>query len=209
MLTERDQTILEALCLKVRMFSLEQLAECWWGGNTPTATANARRRLRKLQTMGFVEPWQVKAHPLLDLKAPVASWSLGDPEPDPWAVSYQLQCRWTEAPKTTTVWIAAKGALHHFGSVGRRFGHPLQATHDLHVSAIYLRMHGCYPALATTWVGEDELATSDREKLPDAVLLDALGRKKLFIEFGGAYPAKRVENFHEHCLAEGLPYQLW
>src|SRR5262249_55091248 len=111
--------------------------------------------------------------------------------------------------KTTTVWIAAKRALHHFGSVGRRFGHPLQATHDLHVSSIFLRMRSSCPALSATWVGEDELEVSDGEKLPDAVLIDLQCRKKLFIEFGGASPAKRVERFHEHCLSEGLPYQLW
>jgi len=29
------------------------------------------------------------------------------------------------------------------------------------------------------------------------------------IEFGGAYSAERVRDFHEDCVQHNLPYQLW
>jgi hypothetical protein len=194
---------------KVRLLSLEQLAGAWWEP-TPTGLANARRRLRQLRTLGLIEPWRVNARPLLNLEAPVASWSPGKPVPDPEAVSYQLQTRWNEGPKSTTVWIASKRTLNQFGASGRRLARPIQATHDLHVSAIYLRMLAWKPELAATWVGEDELPREGGGKHPDAILRDDRGETMLVFEFGGAYPAERVAAVHEHYLNEGeTPYQIW
>jgi hypothetical protein len=64
---------------------------------------------------------------------------------------------------------------------------------------------------ADNWIGEDILAPHRRgEKLPDAVLADGPGaRPRLVLEFGGAYDATRVRHFHQSCLDEQLPYQLW
>ena len=139
MLSERDEGILESLCLKVRLLTLDQIAATWW---TPTNTgqANARRRLRQLRELGFLEAWKVQARPLLELQRPVVMWSPGASDPDPGKVSYELKKRWTQPAKTTTVWIASKHSLHHFAATGRRLSRPLQATHDLHVSSIYLKM---------------------------------------------------------------------
>lgn len=208
MLTERDRAILEALTVKVRLFSLDQVAGAWWD-RTATGAANARRRLARLRQMGLVEPWRVNAHPLLSLDSPVASWSPGDPVPDPWQVAYRLQSRWQEAPKQTAVWVASKRAINQFGGAGRRLMHPLQATHDLHVSGIYLRLLASNRELAEAWVGEDELGHNRGGKLHDAVIQDPEGETRLVIEFGGSYPAERVERVHEHCLREMVPYQLW
>ena len=43
-LTQRDFALIIALVQKVRLFSLRQITEHWWSGET----ANARRRLRQL-----------------------------------------------------------------------------------------------------------------------------------------------------------------
>jgi hypothetical protein len=208
MLSERDDAILETLSVKVRLLTLEQIAGVWWTP-TPTGIANARKRLARLRSMGLIESWQVKAHPLLSLESPVITWIPGEPRPNFGAASYEFQTRWKEAPKTTTVWVASKRCLAHFGAIGTRFGHPLQATHDLHVSAVYLRVRALSLSLAATWTGEDERERKRGVKHPDAVIQNAEGRIELIIEFGGAYPAERVQEFHEHCEMSSVAYQMW
>ena len=48
-----------------------------------------------------------------------------------------------------------------------------------------------------------------RIKDPDAFLIDAAGKVRRVIESGGKYEPDRVEAFHDHCVTEGLPYELW
>ena len=86
----------------------------------------------------------------------------------------------------------------------------MQATHDLHVVQIYLRLWQADPGLAALWVSEERFAPERRrEKLPDAVLRDTAGNLILVIEFGGAYDAKHVERVHLDCVTRSLPYELW
>ena len=88
--------------------------------------------------------------------------------------------------------------------------HPTQATHDLGVASLWLRLHEQTPAWADAWRGEDLLAhTRLGEKLPDAFLFDAAGEIIWVIEFGGANDAQRVREFHEDCAQRQLPYQIW
>ena len=63
-------------------------------------------------------------------------------------------------------------------------------------------------ALAKQWSGEEE-RSSDGEKLPDAVLIDADANVTEIIEFGGRYGRRRVEAFHRFCEIRRFRYQLW
>src|SRR5690606_8384867 len=60
MLTQRDQQLLLALLLKVRLLSLRQIAAGGWQDEV----ANARRRLRMLAAGGLVRPLTVSARSL-------------------------------------------------------------------------------------------------------------------------------------------------
>ena len=87
---------------------------------------------------------------------------------------------------------------------------PSQATHDIHLGALYLKLMKDAPTIAAGWIGEEILApTREHQKLPDAILHDREGRPRLVIEFGGAYPADRLQAFHEDCAERALPYELW
>ena len=56
----------------------------------------------------------------------------------------------------------------------------------------------------------DKIADQISDAILDAVLADdPEGGVRLALEFGGAYNARRVRAFHEHCVAEGLAYELW
>ena len=58
--TKRDLEILLALVQKVRIFSLRQVALCWWANEI----ANARRRLKMLAETGFLQQTTVSATPV-------------------------------------------------------------------------------------------------------------------------------------------------
>lgn len=210
-LTVRDLQIVRTLSLKVRIFSLPQLASAWWRP-TKAGQDNARRRLRVVCEAGLLQCTQVMARPLPAIETPVVTWTPGEPEPDFGSASWLLQSRWTEPPRQTTVYLATKKGGNRFGAPRRgELKLSLQATHDLGVSEVYLQLLRADPEAASQWVGEDAFASSRRgQKLPDAMLVAGSGEEpRMVIEFGGAYARHRLESLHRDCQARNLPYQLW
>jgi hypothetical protein len=222
-LTGREREILVALTLKCRFMSVEQLARHWWA-ESRTGERAAQQGVRRLVGAGWLEVRDVTARPELPLQAPVATWSPGDPPPNCGALSYQLQSRWKGKLRAVTVVAATRAAAVRFGGIAR--GVPLadQATHDLHVAAIYLRLLATDPAAAARWTSEEtlrqlrrhrarkhpETAQAERQKLPDAVLMDTAGQMiERVIEFGGFYDTARVLKLHRYCEQQQLPYELW
>lgn len=208
--TTRDEEIIETLVLKVRVLSLEQIAGTWWGG-TDSPTVFAKRRLAELAQENLIESSRLLAEPELELDRPLVSWEHGAPAPDFDAVAYALQNRWTEPPQSTTVYVATTKSRNQYGGVGRGgVKYRLQATHDLHLAAVYLKLLAADRESAAAWVGEDLRPKAGFElKDPDAVIEYEDGRPPLVIEFGGKYDARRLRDFHEHCEKLSLRYELW
>lgn len=207
-LTDRDHDLLQALVRQVRLFAQRQIADHWWAGELP----NARRRLKRLAAEDLLTSTTVLARTLPVPESPLASWRPGDSAPDAGAVAYRCQDRWRRRPpRPCTVWVASERAARLFGGVRRgELRQPTQATHDLGVAAVWLRLREVSPEWAAAWRGEDLLAHTRRgEKLPDAFLVNAREQVLWVIEFGGGYDAGRVRAFHDDCAARGLPYQLW
>ncbi len=206
-MTPRDKFLLAALVLKVRLFSLRQIAEQWWNGDL----ANTRRRLKHLAGNELIQQITVPVRTLPPVETPVFAWQPEQTPPDPSAVSYRLQVRWKgRAVRPVTAVVAtAKAAQLFGGNGGGELKQPTQATHDLGVAAVWLRLLETNPNLANAWQGEDQLAhTRVGEILPDAFIVDN-GEITEVIEFGGAYNAERVEEFHLDCASRDLPYQIW
>ena len=88
----RDREILQALALKVRLFSLAQIAATWWKP-TDTGRALARRRLMKLSQAGMLKRLRVLARPLPELTGP-----LGRLEPRPRLTRLRGSCVGTPTP---------------------------------------------------------------------------------------------------------------
>lgn len=207
-LTHRDRAILQALVQKVRLFSLRQIADHWWCGEL----SNTRRRLKRLAGCNMVVRITVQARPVPSLESPLVNWQPGDPAPDFGQVAYRCQARWRLRPtRSCTAWLATDVASQAFGGVGcGELRHPTQATHDLGVAEVWLRLNEIAPQWAAAWRGEDLLAHTRRgEKLPDAFIVDDSDQVIWLIEFGGGYDAQRIEAFHQDCADRGLPYQLW
>ena len=209
-LTARDQEIIRALTRRVRIMTLELVCSTWWQ-QTDAAQSTARRRMTQLVEADWVGCRRVPTRPLLNLSEPVWTWRPGATAPDPHAISWRLQRRWTQPARQRVVYFATRRANERFGGAARgRIKNLSQVTHDLHVTLVYLNLLRQTPELALCWIGEDELAPERRHaKLPDAVLRDRQGHVFRVIEFGGAYSARRVLSFHNDCAQRGLPYELW
>ena len=207
--TPRDLEILEALTLKVRIFTLRQIASAWWNEGKHQL-ANARRRLTVLSSAGLLDRYVINAHPLIPLPRPVSTWLPGDEHPDVQAISWKLQRRWTKPSQPTTTFVATKKSANLFASYAGTPPSVLQVSHDLHQSAVYLSYRRQDPELAQRWLGEDALTKAGYGvKDPDAYLLDDDGSPFRVVEFGGKYDARRVRDFHDHCEERSLAYELW
>jgi hypothetical protein len=207
-LTERDNELLYALVQKFRLVSLRQSAQHWWNGDI----SNARRRLRILSQAGLIHRLETQARPIPELHQPTVVWRPGDPAPNFDSASYIFQNRWRSSPiRNCTVFIATEQFSRQLG--GRHRGelkHPMQATHDLGVAQIWLHLHRHEPELANAWRSEDLLAHTRRgEKCPDAFIVDQSEKVIAVVEFGGAYHAERIREFHHDCSIRSLPYQIW
>lgn len=210
-ISQRDQAILRALSRKIRLLSLEQIARRWWPESKQPPVA-ARRRLRELVDAKWLVEIRSQARRLPPIEEPVATWRPDERPPDFAAVASRLQSRWQESTGAVRAYVLGPEADRHWGvSRQGRLKYDFQATHDLGVSQMYLALLDRRPALAERWIGEDELAPFRKhEKLPDAVVASAPdARPELVLEFGGAYDARRVEQFHEDCAAQALPYEIW
>jgi len=206
-LTPRDRELTDSLLFKVKLLSLRQIADAWWGGQVP----NARRRLHRLADKGFLLPVTVSARPLPPLRQPICEWHPGDPSPDFGQIAYRLQSRWTQPTRRMATWIATPRAAKLLGGVGHeQLNNPVQAGHDLGVAAVWLRLRETSPAWAEAWQGEQLWAEQRRgEKLPDAFIVGTGGNPICVVEFGGTYGSDRVEAFHVDCARRNLPYQIW
>ncbi len=207
-LTERDDEIIRALALYVRLFNQTQIRNHWFEGDA----ANARRRLKQLQTRGYINRVVVRARSMPSFDSPLIQWRPGQPEPEFGKAAYQCKRRWEMRPVLTcSAYIATTKAANRFG--GRNRGEikkDLQVTHDLGVAQVWLHFDLFAPEWADAWRGEDAMAATRRgQKLPDAFIVDSSATVICVVEFGGSYDEQRIRAFHEDCVARNLPYQLW
>ncbi|MEQ9094958.1 MAG: hypothetical protein RIE32_01695 [Phycisphaerales bacterium] len=178
--------------------------------------------MRALVEAGLLRAITVPSTPVLALEGPVFAWSPGDPAPNFDTVAYALQTRWGDADEQPTrAYAATFKAAASFGGRGRnRYTRLEQATHDLHVTELYIRIRQEEPEIANHWVGEDLIAPElERfEKLADAEIRDG-DQTLLYLEFGGRYGAREVRKKHEFFSGEPLrpggprrtpaPYEIW
>lgn len=208
-LTPRDREILDVLTLRVRVLSLAQIGRTWWPGSRDSVVL-ARRRLKELERDGLTEVLSLTTHPEIPLEAPLACWNPKEPAPDFGQLSHKLKSRWTMAPEEVAAAIATREAGHWFGGSGGRAPRTSEATHDLHLGALFLKVRAQDLALAAAWRSEATLYGAGEgrgDRLPDAMIVRRSGKR--VIEFGGAYSKSKLIEFHEFCERRSLPYEVW
>ena len=110
--------------------------------------------------------------------------------------------------------IATTKSAKRFGGVGNRPPRRTETSHDLHLAALYLRLHEENPERASNWLSEDILVKQRKTRreraqpLPDALVME--NQTTTVIEMGGAsYTAEKLYRLHDYCEAEGFGYELW
>src|SRR5262245_32970889 len=99
-LTPRDDRIIDTLLSRVRVMHLGQFARAFWPCSSG-GPREARRRLSRLADLKFIGVYIVLARLLTPREFPVINWAPPSPPPDFDAASWQLQSRWTMAPRPT------------------------------------------------------------------------------------------------------------
>ncbi|MBI1349406.1 hypothetical protein GC163_24330 [bacterium] len=211
-MTERDIEIIDALTLRVRMLTIEQVARTWWE-EAKTSTALAARRLKQLEEAGKVHLFSLLAHPEIPLLHPVLAWQPRDPEPDFHGLAYCLKIRWTENVITQQAVVATAEAGRENGGWGGRMPRATEQTHDLHLAAVYLTKRRENPEAASFWESEELVRLKLKlkgklagDRLPDAIISRP---KRTAIEFAGRYVPAKLQAFHDYCSGTGLRYELW
>ncbi|MBA3312934.1 MAG: hypothetical protein M3552_12450 [Planctomycetota bacterium] len=208
-MTGRERQLIESLARKVRMISFEQIARTWWP-RTAAGKGNARRRIAGLVREGWLSEFRVLSQPMLPLDGPESVWQPGDPAPDFGSMSWRLRSRWKGSAAPLRVFTIGRHGAALFAATSAGIKNACHVTHDLHVTGIFLRLLADEPDAAERWIGEDAFtAGRKREKRPDALLVGEAGLPVRVIEFGGAYPPQRLREFHDHCVARRLPYEIW
>lgn len=207
-LTERDRDILDTLALRVRVLSVGQIAAEWFA-TTADPVKNARRRAGELASMGCLSCFPARVRPPLKLTGPIACWKPNDAVPDLKRVSGQLARRWNEPVESMLLVTATLRAGRWLNGDGGRRPRRSEGSHDLTVAGVYLHWRRRAPAGAE-WVSEARLRRQgfgDERRLPDAMVV--MDGTRTVIEIGGAYSSHKLEEFHEFCWHEGLPYEIW
>ncbi len=208
-LGDRDTAILTVLTRRVRVLAEFQLARQWWSHAT-NPPASARKSLRRLVDAQLLAEGIGMAHPMLPMNSPVLSWSPGTPMPDAESGSYRLQSRWTLRPRSIRWYTATQSAGSLMGGFGGRAPRDSELTHDIHLAELYLRLCARDAAQAASWASETDLfkiGLGRSQRLPDAIVRN--GDSWLVLEFGGAYPAPKLREFHGFCEYHGLAYEIW
>jgi hypothetical protein len=194
-----DQTaVLEFLTTKVRLIADYQLAT--------RSKSSSRAFLQRLAGRGLITLRRAMVHPEIPLDKPAFVWRPGDAAPNFDRIAWGLRSRWKLRPLDTVVAVATYKARHCFGGVIG--GRPIRRTeicHDLHVTALYLKLCRESPELARLWIHEDELSCNchHRTQVPDAII----GERA--IDFGGRYQAAKLRTMHRGYAADLRPYEIW
>lgn len=199
-------SILRALAVQIRIVSLDQVARGWFPAAT-NAKAEAMAALCRLEHCDLICRRLVEAHPVIPLPRPMFIWkpTESDPSDDVLEeIAAKSSDRWSDDDAPVEVYYASCKATRLFGAFSdvRRAKH-CEATHDLHLSEVFLRYREKTPRLAESWRGESAFPKFGFEfkgmKDPDAFLLDARFAACRVIEFSGKYSVDHLRQFHQHC----------
>jgi hypothetical protein len=203
-LAGRTGQVVKTLATKVRVMTLEQVAENWFSDLARPKNA-AREGLHRAEKEGLLVTAWGMAHPTVPLPGPLYRYEANDRTPPPLfgRLSWEARRRFRKAPVRTLYVTAAKLGKAAFGqSPGRRSGRTSELTHDIHVAEVYLRFLKLDSEREREWRGEDHLQGSVIR--PDAVIGDTA------IDFIGKYSASKIESLHRQYIGAGIRvFEFW
>ena len=137
-LTDKHCEILEPLTSKVRVLTHSQIARTFFA-RIKSKNKALHTLVTELEEAGFLKSYTSMVHPEIELKAPLCSYTPGDPDPDLGPVARETRGRWKRAPVATDIVYASRRAKHVFGGyLGGKKPRPSETRHDIHVAQVYL-----------------------------------------------------------------------
>lgn len=191
---------LETLSSRVRVLTEGQVAE--WFRHTKHPTLMARQWITRGCKACFLERKLLLSHPEISLEVPILVFTPGDTDPNFDHLAWRLKKRWhLPAGRTTVVWATEVLRAQFRNALRHRRIRLSEVTHDIHVSRLFLNLRRQDPHRAALWTPEDSLSWHKAQSRPDAILGDT------WIEFGGAYSAKKLRRMHD--MYRNYKYELW
>jgi len=201
--------LMRILLFQLRILELTQLSHI--SPFDEFSVPNLTRWLKQIEQQKMIQTTRtISVVPKLE--QPLISWTPEKPTPPTSVVCNQLRLRWqTWRPKSCFIFWASPTAVHFYGGVAGGRRQPLQLSHDLGTSAIFVHWTQKQPGLLSDWYGEDYLRQHPFPFpfMPDAALLGPAGVPETLIEFGGQYPLRKLQRWHQACAASQLSYELW
>ncbi|MCA9166398.1 MAG: hypothetical protein KDB23_01960 [Planctomycetales bacterium] len=200
--------LMETLACRVRLMTVQHVHRLW--GNDFGAVGTISQTLDTLIRADLLVG-DVRALPPIPVgEAPLFRWKPGHDEPDFELLRERIQARWNHEHVATPIVAATDQACRLFGSSGGGMPSKMHINHDLILSEVYIRYRIDEPTLAAIWYGEHAMPIAETGiKNPDAFLVNKTGEVIRVIESTGSYSVKQLVSFHDHCVAESLPYELW
>lgn len=206
--TKRDFDLIETLCCRVRVLSLENIYRGWW--STDHKVAHVEADVDRLVRAGLVQSVVWTAKVVLVNDAPLFAWKPPLPPPDFEELANLVRHRWPKTTRRVQAFVATSKAARLFGSSANNIPPAHHRSHDLILAAVFVHYRTKRPDEARHWLGEDALPMAEKGvKNPDAFLLDANGKVRRVIESAGHYSQDQIETFHRYCVQTELPYELW
>lgn len=206
--TQRDFDLVETLCCRVRVLSLDQIRRGWWRNDEHAAVIE--RQMNRLIHAGLLQNvvWNLQVARFQG--EPLFAWNPNGPAPEFEQVTRLVRSRWPHDICSVHAYVASNKAARLFGSSAGSIPPPHHRGHDLLLATVYVYYRTNRPNEWRRWVGEDVLPIADKGiKNPDAFLLDASGQPCRVIESAGRYSLGQIEAFHQYCQQNALPYELW
>lgn len=150
-------------------------------------------------------------HPPPALAGPLAMWRPGLVAPDAGAIAYRLEKRWAVSPhRRELLFGGTREAALRTGAPTPRRPRRTEASHDVGLAEVFVRLLLSDPVRAARWVSESFLSSDGWGAgcpLPDAAI--HLEAATTLIEFGGSYPRQKLLDFHLFCEIHGYAYEVW
>jgi hypothetical protein len=193
---------LDILTYKVRLATALQLRD-------RASKSTLDRKVRERWFVKFL-PF-AKVPPACGLGGPLA-WH--HPGEDRWSqrppqdIVREARERWDSIQaKTVPVYVATPMAAQHTGGVATgELRQPLQVSHDLRVTSVYLFQN---PKVRAAWRGEDILRAEGWDGIVPDALVEIDGQRWAFEVIGESYTVERVRELQQEFARQGFGYQLF
>ena len=211
-MSARAELLLDVLCVCVRALTRHQAMRLLGFSDE----ANFRRFVRDLIARGLVAQITVPAKPVPEMREPLYSWRITDPRLTNGIIQHVLslaRARWAGRPAVNTTVIAATSKAGRIYGAQRsgRPRKPLQCTHDIALSAVFVHKSIYQPVEAKNWYGEDFANLRLGNKTVDAVVSPGAGNVicKLIECVGADYTYDKLLTIAREAVSRGLPYEFW